>query len=85
LKLSLLKLYNALGSTSTSITDGFFDLIAAFTASLISETFVTLKPLAPYNFATLSNGGLSISAPRYLFPKKSFWYFYARILAWHPS
>ena len=50
------------------MTTGLFIFKASLTAWFISETFLTLKPLAPYSSATLSKGGLLISAPKYLFP-----------------
>ena len=45
------------------MTEGLLHFNAALIASPISEERSTLKPLAPYNSATLSNGGLFISDP----------------------
>ena len=56
------------------MTAGLLLLIAASTASAISEILFTLNPFAPYISATLSKDGPAMSAPKYLFPYKSFWY-----------
>ena len=57
------KLYSAFGSIATSMTAGLLHFNAALTASPISEERSTLKPLAQYSSAILSNGGLLISDP----------------------